>query len=715
MQKGINVADLVSMEDVARGSDNAIKEFLKLTLTSMFASSRVDDLGTQVMSLSEEEDTEDLPEKLMAIMQEVQTEHGLDPSELENSEDDEEANEAPVSAPVPVKANRSRVHADPSLSPPLAASPPRSQPGYGLTRTAADYEEEIAQLHRLIKEKESDVAQLVMTNSTLREEKNLTEVKYQQLYDKQFSMERERELEEQQNASRVATEKLRHELTDRDVRIAEFEKKLLEYKVKEDEWQNTADEFQIALHDLSEARKEADKVEQIREQREKVTKERNFYKSNVESLESKLDEEVQKSTRLQAELSRSEQKVKKADEMAQEKVLTDVKLTDALKRLTEAQEQLAPLKAELAASQRNARQLTAEAQQLKEDLNTAREQADSGGDTLADELSGPDKEAVHEAKRKVLELQEELREKEEEVSTLQGTLESVTQAKDALEKQAKLSAEQLADAEAMRTQDLETAQNQVTTASNEKTTRLQEELRLKQDEHELTEQDLAALKSEMLDLKMSNEQETKALQKKIDAAEARLHQRESYVADLEEKMRAQKEAYEKELDDQRAKHEKEKAKAVEDKAVALATAQAALRSANSSFDQPPTPGSAPASGPQKPTLKSKQTTSISPRSPIPSPLAQPSNVPRLSGISSSTKACDITDVGALQATVTKLQSQLDERNKELKRITSIYYTLGKAAVKQQVGHFTNSSQPPQSWLARKKHEIHSFAPCKVEH
>eukprot|EP00659_Diplonema_papillatum_P005264 gene5264-8036_t len=517
----VDIVQLVKTDAIAANSDEAaVKELVKFMLTSVFASTRAATLGEEIVSLQSDDEKSHVPDTLMLVMKSIQDEHDLDLSDLVDDED----------SPTPGAKPRH-----------LFNDPPSFHHDPYITRTAADYEEEIAELKTQLNEQ---ITTLVEANEHLAGQKDAVEQKYQALMDKQFSNEKPPSRDDQ-NAPRLVAEKLSQELTERDRRIADLERKLQDFRAREEEWQQTQDELHIALSEVSEARKEAEKVEQIREQRERVAKERNFYKTNTEALEKKLDEEVEKNAKLQGQMDRAAQKVKKADSIIAEKTVLGAKLTDALQRLADAQEQLAPVKQELATSQRMVRQAKVENQALKEELEIVRESLHGDSATLADELTGAtgrERDERHQAKKENLSLKEDLKEKSDEIERLQTENADLAATNTSLERQVRALNQQLADAEATLTAEVQMAQK--STLSNEKIARLEEELKLKIEESEVVQDELADRKEELVDLKLAQMQECKSLQKRVDSLEIKRTMEQDRADELQKKLEVQREEFE---------------------------------------------------------------------------------------------------------------------------------------------------------------------------
>eukprot|EP01064_Diplonema_japonicum_P036717 TRINITY_DN834_c0_g6_i1.p1 TRINITY_DN834_c0_g6~~TRINITY_DN834_c0_g6_i1.p1 ORF type:complete len:679 (+),score=203.28 TRINITY_DN834_c0_g6_i1:38-2074(+) len=402
VREGINKIDTAAIAEKA--DEKSIITMLKFLLTSMFVSSRAEELGAQITPLTTEEETKEVPEVLMSIMTEVQETYDLDPTEILPEEEDEE------------------VPSYDGYSPPTPPTQAQGRTSLSHVHTAADYEAELASLKETLKSKDEELTGLEMQNRMLREEAHETNVKYQLIYDKQFTQ--SKSVQEEGGGSKAALDKLKKGLEDKNDSIAELENKLQEFRVKEEEWIVTSDELQIAQHELAEARKEVAKVEQIREQREKVTQERNFYKSNMDTIEAKLTEEIQKSTKLQAQCDRAEQKAKKAEETEAEKLLIDVQLSDLQNKLNAEQVISTTARSEATAAQNRIRQLTTENNSLKEELEIAGDAENTGGN-LADELVGQQgRDEILSVKKELITVKGDLEDKEDELQRMTTRLET---------------------------------------------------------------------------------------------------------------------------------------------------------------------------------------------------------------------------------------------------------------------------------------------------
>eukprot|EP01061_Rhynchopus_euleeides_P021306 TRINITY_DN34772_c0_g1_i1.p1 TRINITY_DN34772_c0_g1~~TRINITY_DN34772_c0_g1_i1.p1 ORF type:complete len:680 (+),score=334.09 TRINITY_DN34772_c0_g1_i1:81-2120(+) len=596
---GLDVTELVNTDAIAEEKCvSEIKNLLELLLTSMFASTRTEELGTMIMPLQGSEETADVPECLMSIMQDVQQRHNLDPTDLvEDDEDTFESTDGPVPA-ASSSPHPSPTHADPAHL--LSHS-----------KTAADYEEMISSLEDKLRDQAQDLSALEQGLAMQRDEKAIVEQKYQQLYDKQFSQLPSPEPAEASLSNSASVDKLAAELMAKDQVIVDLQKRIQDFMSKETEWVQTADELQIAQHDLAEAKREAEKVAHIREQREQVTKERNHYKMSMEAAESKLDEEMARALRLTGQLDRADGKLKRAEEVNAEKVVMDVKLQDALRRLEEAENELQPVKEELVAAQRSIRQMKADTASLKLELESA-QQAQPASSSLADELGGGasarDRDELLSIKREICTLREDLRERDEECEKLQAS-------QDKSKAKTMELLEQVADYKSR----LEEAEEQAKGASSipsdfqARLDSLKEEVKVKDQVHDELEKEVQQLKGDLVDAKSDFKQKSAEL----------------------EKLRKQ-------------------------------------QAAPSSF---------------------------------------PRDVQKLSEQSQNMRA-SLDARGSQKARVEdKMAEAIAKQQKEMKRVSASFFSLGKASISQQIG-LLGASHEPQSWLAKRKHQAHSFNPSK---
>eukprot|EP01059_Diplonema_ambulator_P036412 TRINITY_DN9060_c1_g1_i1.p1 TRINITY_DN9060_c1_g1~~TRINITY_DN9060_c1_g1_i1.p1 ORF type:complete len:676 (+),score=269.26 TRINITY_DN9060_c1_g1_i1:184-2211(+) len=590
-EEQVVIKDKVDNTKVAQGDEENIKCLLRFLLTSMFVSPRAEELGAQITPLTSEEETKDVPECLMAIMTEVQEEYNLDPAELNVEEEEEEQ---------PATATRYTPTAAPLEQPHLPA-----RPSFGVVKTAADYEKELNDLKEVLRSKEDEIANLESQNNTLREENYETNSKYQQLYDKQFAQSKN---VQEETSSRASLDKLKAELESKNDTITELEKKLQGYRAKEDEWVNTSDELQIAQHDLAEAQKEAAKVDQIREQRDKAVQERNFYKNNMETLEAKLTEEIQKAAKLQSQCERAEQKAKKAEETEAEKLLVDVKLSDLENKLNEAKVALTAAASDATAAQNRIRQLSAENNSLKEELDVLQETQTAGGN-LAEELTGQQgRDELLTLKKELITVKGDLEEKDDEVKRLMAKLDTVQST-------------------------VVSKEENITTLTG----KVRELTHLLNDTHKLEEAEQKDTSAALL----QTESSLKEKESELRVSEAKVTELETQVETL--------------------KHELEAVHAARDEALN-----------------------------EKVKLESELKTSGKYSSPV---------------SSTATNAAKEKEK-ELKKKINDIQKQSKQ---QMEKMSGAFYALGSQSMQQQMTAF-NKSQAPSSWLARTKHQAHSFTP-----
>ena len=398
---------------------------------------------------------------------------------------------------------------------------------------------------------------------------------------------------------------------------------------QEEDWIRTGDDLQIAQHDLAEMRNELDKVESIREQRDRYNSERTFYKNNMETGEQKLVDESLKASKLQSQVDRLDQKMKKLDEINAEKLLLEVKLTDTEKKLIDAQNQLNPLKSELVSAQRASRQHATELTSLKEELELYKDkQQEDGSNTLAAAM-GIEREDYHKIKKELIEVKGELNDKAEEKTACDTTIDGQTTQIALLEKQLSETKETISLLE--KEKDKSTAQLSSQAAADSKIERLESELNLRnnlQTEMDALKEELSALKQAKESAEITLRSENKTLTTKL-AASATSIERPSDEADKDKEIRRLTE---------------------EVKTLRL-------------------------------------------------------NMEDQAKASSSTHSQDY-DKRSKDFKERFEKAKIDSQ-KELKKINSAFYQLGQSAIQQQVNFFSKS-QTPQSWLAKKKHEAHSF-------
>eukprot|EP01060_Flectonema_neradi_P035964 TRINITY_DN6777_c0_g1_i1.p1 TRINITY_DN6777_c0_g1~~TRINITY_DN6777_c0_g1_i1.p1 ORF type:complete len:700 (+),score=233.72 TRINITY_DN6777_c0_g1_i1:73-2172(+) len=609
----VNLSDVISSTKIAEEQDlDEIRALCKFMLTSMFASPKADELGNAIMPLQEEEETRAVPELLMSMMQSVQEEYSLDPSTVVGDDD----MSPPSPSPEPPRTYDDKVFQD-----------DRKVSNVSAVQTAADFEEQIQELQQQLLLKNDEIMNLQEINNKNREDRSIMEDKYQALYDKQFSERSISPAERAEDKPTKVPEKLKAELTSKDNRIAELEKRVEAFNDQEEEWIRTADELQIAQHDLAEMRNELDKVESIREQRDRYSNERTFYKNNMEAGEQKLEEEVQRSTKLQSQVDRLEQKMKKLDEINAEKLLLEVKLTDTENKLADAQQQLNPLKSELASAQRTSRQNASELTSLKEELEMYKDkQQEDGGSSLAEAMGRDD---YHKVKKELLEVRGELADKTDEKNTCDKTIDDQRTQLSLQEKQLSELKEAISNLE--KEKDKHAAQLSSLAAAESKIERLEKELNLKN----VAETEIDALKEELRVAKQAREASEAALRNETKIQTAKVVASAAPV---------------------------EKSSNEEDKDKEIKRLKAEIKTLRLNMEE------------------------------------QAKAAPSLSSQDYDKRQRDFKE----RFEQAKIDSQ-----KELKKINSAFYQLGQSALQQQVNFFSKS-QTPQSWLAKKKHEAHSF-------
>eukprot|EP01063_Lacrimia_lanifica_P015703 TRINITY_DN22385_c0_g1_i1.p1 TRINITY_DN22385_c0_g1~~TRINITY_DN22385_c0_g1_i1.p1 ORF type:complete len:694 (+),score=343.66 TRINITY_DN22385_c0_g1_i1:76-2157(+) len=611
-QRTLSVADEIDTAALAEHGDaSERRKLVTFVLTSMFVSPRAEELAEMIMPLAQDDETAGVPQLLMGLMQELQQAHNLDPSDV--LEDDDSFNTTP-----------GELHHDPSRH--VAALPLHSAHS-----TAAGYEEQLQELTQLVKDKDDGIKQMQASIDQLREERSEIEQKYQRLYDQQFEQ-KAATTQEDSSASKAAMQKLAAELESKDGTIEEQNRKLLDYKVKEDDWQATADELQITKHELSEARADAAKIDHIRQQREKAEKERLQYKGYMETAEEKLNTEVARGAKLQQQLERLEAKVKKAEEENAELVLSDVRLKEAQKKLETAGADLAEAKEELVASKKKVRELAAENTALKEEAETAQNRSFEGTSLAAEFNNGEEQSQLVTARREVARLEELLRERDDgdnetvaelnkRLAVLEGRLEDqeaeVREAKEQLAVEKKAHAAQVEDAA-------------------DQTSLLEEELKEHRIVHKASDAEITQLKAELA--------------------------------------------------------------AVKSEHASLKTEHAALKAA----PPPPAPAAIPAPQPAAPAA---------PESERVRQLQEEVEMLR-AGLDSQAKS-HASKTELLDKQTREFKGRFDaakrESQKELQRISSAFFQMGKSNMSKQM-HFFATSQTPQSWLAKKRHEAHGFQP-----
>ena len=199
--EGLVIAAEVDTDEIAEKKDVAkLEKLVGFLLTSMFTSPRVEALGEMITPLAATGDAH-IPEQLMAVMQRVQEEWELDPSDLLDDDDEDSHDHAP---PLPTAAAP-------------ATAQEAAQRAMGHAQTAADYEEVIEAMEERVKSQKAEIAQLHSVMCSLPppqpphthfskringnkkkhpraqiaeqhcEEKAAAELKYQQLYDKHLA------------------------------------------------------------------------------------------------------------------------------------------------------------------------------------------------------------------------------------------------------------------------------------------------------------------------------------------------------------------------------------------------------------------------------------------------------------------------------------------------------------------------------------------------
>ena len=168
------LSDVISPTKIAEEQDiDEIRILCKFMLTSMFASTKADELGNAIMPLQENEETSAVPELLMSIMQTLQQEHLLDPSTIVFKDE----YDSPKPEPVPVR----------TYDPEVFESDEPKKSSMGMIQTAADFEEKIQELQRELHNKNDEIHHIQELNNRLSADRSAMEDKYQTLYDKQFS------------------------------------------------------------------------------------------------------------------------------------------------------------------------------------------------------------------------------------------------------------------------------------------------------------------------------------------------------------------------------------------------------------------------------------------------------------------------------------------------------------------------------------------------